>query len=94
MQLSEAVLIALLTSGLTFLAAMLVQRPRSIAEAQKLNAEKEALSNKSDLETIKALTDQLSEARVSITRYRRRLREHRIDPDSDTGPLGSIGGSA
>lgn len=52
-----------------------------------MRAERDALVRKSDLETTESLTAQLHEAQESIKRYRRRLREHGIDPDSDTGPL-------
>lgn len=87
MQLSEAIILAFISSGVTFLVAMLVQRPRTLAEVDKIKAEKILLSDQSDRDTIRDLTTQLSEARVSITKYRRRLRDHGFDPDSDTGPL-------
>ncbi len=87
MQISEAIILAFISSGMTFLAAMVIQRPRSMAEAQKIAAEKEVLKDQSDRDAYRDLMTQNSEMRLSITRYRKRLRDHGIDPDSDTGPL-------
>ena len=87
MTLSDAVIIALISSGLTFLAAWFIQRPRSMAESEKLRVEKNMLLDQNDRDEIVPLMKQLAEARASNARYRARLRMHGIDPDSDTGPL-------
>ena len=91
MQLSDAIIVAFIMAGMTFLGSVLTQRPHSIAESRKLDAEKALLSDQIDRDTIKSLSEQLREAQASITKYRRRLREHHIDPDADTGPLDEKG---
>ncbi len=79
--------VALLSYTLPKLIENIFNKRMVLSEAQKLDAEREVLISQSDFNTVKILTDQLAEARISITKYRRRLREHGIDPDSDTGPL-------
>ena len=78
---------ALLTYSLPKLIEGIFRRRVDLSAAEKLEAEKDLLISQSDRDTIKSLVEQLHEAQVSITRYRRRLRDHGIDPDSDTGPL-------
>lgn len=83
----SGIIVALLSYTLPKLIENIFRRRVDVSAAEKLDAEKEILLSKSEYDTIQSLTEQLAEARVSITRYRRRLREHGIDPDSDTGPI-------
>jgi hypothetical protein len=79
--------VALITYALPPLIERIFNRRVDASEAEKIDAETDLLKKQSDRETIKELTDQLHEAQESIRHYRKRLRAHGVDPDSDTGPL-------